>query len=275
MLKTISVDELAASMREFEALEAKTLQRAFDMRHKMARVYGSEGKGYVYASLLCEKESKKARLLLLVEYPDGSCSELINVSQEGIVDKSYNMIVHEAGTPIWLKNAKCLEVLRQYCRPDMDIDYVKIYCTLRKHYDELPEEEMNERYSLYEIYKRIQEVAEMLRITDNTNPEDYVPLDCEDYVLTTKAINKIADEAGYGVTELLQLMYLHNIMITDNGRFQKSMRIKGEHHRRYVFKHEDKLKDMIEKQNKKIKIISQEERPDVCTYKKSFKKWKP
>ncbi|ATW25620.1 hypothetical protein [Candidatus Formimonas warabiya] len=269
-------DGMAKSAKESEALEAGILERAFDLRHRMARVYGSEGEGYVYAAFIQEQATKEGNLLLLVEYPDGTLSKPINVPQDGLFDKSNYFTIHEAGSPIWLKNAKCLEVLRKFCEGDMDIDYVTLYCTLRKHYKELPVGKIQEKYTLPEAYKLIVRVAESLRDINDVNHEDFIPFDCEDYVLNTKAFERVAYEAGYKPRELLKLLAVHDILRADEGeklRYQKSKRIPGakDPKRFYVFKHETEIKAMVrEQQDMQIKVIPSEQRPDVCTYKKSY-----
>jgi len=290
--QNVTVDELKKGVEESKALEAQTLERAFDLRHRMARVYtsvytnpddGKKSYGYIYAAFIREETSGKSRLLLQIEYPNMPPSELIELSQIGIFDKSRFITSNDTKDKSWLKGAKSLEILSEYCTTTMDIDYVKLFCTLQKHFNEIPVGELKEQDTLYEVYKRIKEyVLERYSRNNKSNKAQEEEDNCDfnpkdDYELDTNEFNNIAMEAGYEPDRLKKLLALHDVLLTDGGkksRYQKSKRTSDGVKRLYVIKNEIELLEQVKQQKTDVIIIKEEDRPNVITHKHGFVKYK-
>lgn len=240
----------------FDGVSKQTddLIKAFDITKRMAKVYTSITKGFVYAAFCREGTTMKSHLMLVVKYPNGELSEGIRVDQDLIFDMSYQPNATKANRLNWVKNSKCLEVLRKYCTPNMKIDYVEIFCTLRRNYDKIPVIEISDCSPIYEVYKAIRYYVQSKR--DGIN----IYSTCEDYPLTTADLIAVAKEEGYTAESLIQQMVLHDLLITDGGaknRWQKSMRPcpKENPIRYYVVKNEEKLRQMTARDAKDEKNI--------------------
>lgn len=247
------------------------LAYAFDITKKLVEVYTHESGGSVYAGFRREGTTMRSDLVLGVKFPDGRCSEAIVVDQELIFDVTYQSVVTDTNTKDGVKNSKCLNVLRRYCTPEMKIDYVQIYCTLRKNFDQLPVIEFCACTPLPEVYKKILEYVKSKQ--DGTN----IYSTCEDYPLTKEELNSIAEQEGYSAEELIRQMALSEILLTDGGkqrRFQKSMPPKpGEKPvRYYVFKNEKTLQQ--EAATTGIPLSIKPEAVPKSSYKgKAYLKW--
>lgn len=247
------------------------LAQAFDITRQLAKVYTHKSGGSVYAGFRREGTTMRSDLVLGVKFPDGRCSEAIVVNQELIFDMTYQSVITDTNTKDWAKNSRCLNVLRRYCTPDMKIDYVQIYCTLRKNYDQLPVIEYCACTPLPEVYQRIKEYVKSKQDGNN------IYSTCQDYPLTKEDLNIIAEQEGYSAEELIRQMALSEILVTygvKQRRFHKSMPPRpGEKPIRfYVFKNEKTLQR--EAANTGMPLSIKPETVPKSSYKgKAYLKW--
>lgn len=243
-------------------------EHAFDITKRLAKVYKHESGGSVYAGFRREGITMRSDLVLVVKYPDGCCSEAIDINQELIFDKTYRPSITKSNKYAWVRNSKCLNILRGYCTPEMKIDYVKIYCILRENYDKLPVIELCSRSPLPEVYQSIADYVKSKQ--DGTN----IYSTCDDYPLTKEDLTIICKQAGYSTEELIRQMALSGILLVDGGkqkRYQKSMRPRpGENPiRYYVFKN----KETLQNQSKSSEISVDIRPAEVPTPNGAYKKW--